>query len=259
MAYTALLAAEKDVGEIMREALFPPDVDFLGIGVSPSFYAALIVTGVLLLFALIVRIFVIPRFKKVPGKFQLLLETLVGFFDKLAKSNSPYHNTFLGSYIFTAGLFIFFGTLIELFGFRSVMGDLNACVVMGFMSYGVILAGGLIHNKAHGFFGALKDFSLPISMSFRLFGAIIGGVLVTELIYVAFSFMAKTVVLPVFVAVMFTLMHAVVQTYILTLLTSMFFGEATHLYVKKKKEKSKKHIKREKIEPVAANDASGEI
>ena len=81
--------------------------------------------------------------KKVPGKFQLLLETLVGFFDKLAKSNSPYHNTFLGSYIFTAGLFIFFGTLIELFGFRSVMGDLNACVVMGFMSYGVILAGGL--------------------------------------------------------------------------------------------------------------------
>lgn len=224
----------------MREALFPEDVNFLGIGVSPSFYTALFVTGVLLLFAVIVRIFVIPRFKKVPGKFQLLLETLVGFFEKLAKGNSPFHNAFLGAYIFSAGLFVFFGTFAELFGLRAVMGDLNACAVMGFMSYGVILVGGLVHNGRRGFFGALKDFSLPISMTFRLFGAIIGGVLVTELIYVAFSVMSKTVVLPVFVAVMFTLMHAVVQTYILTLLTSMFFGEASHPLAKKTKKKKQR-------------------
>lgn len=241
-----IISANKNVGDIMREALFPENVDFLGIGVSPSFYSALIVTGVLLLFAAIVRIFVIPRFKKVPGKFQLMLETLVGFFDNLAKGNSPYHNGYLGAYIFSAGLFVFFGTLIELLGFRAVMGDLNACVVLGFMSYGIIMSGGIRYNKARGAMGVLKDFSLPISMSFRLFGAIIGGVLVTELIYVAFDVMSKTVVLPIFVAVMFTLMHAVVQTYILTLLTSMFFGEAAEPLEKKQK-KAKRVKKSAKI------------
>ena len=87
---------------------------------------------------------------------------------------------------------------------------------------------------------------MPISMSFRLFGAIIGGVLVTELIYVAFDVMSKTVVLPIFVAVMFTLMHAVVQTYILTLLTSMFFGEAAEPLEKKQK-KAKRVKKSAKI------------
>lgn len=245
------LSANKNIGEIMREALFPEDVNFLGIGVSPSFFSALIVTGVLLLFAVIVRIFVIPGFKKVPGRFQLLLETLVGFFDDLAKGNSPYHNGYLGAYIFSAGLFVFFGTLIELLGFRAVMGDLNACVVMGFMSYGVILSGGIRYNKMRGAMGVLKDFSLPISMSFRLFGAIIGGVLVTELIYVAFDVMSKTVVLPIFVAVMFTIMHAVVQTYILTLLTSMFFGEAAEPHGKKKKKA--KRVKK------AASVALGEV
>ena len=164
------LISGRNVGEIMSEALFPEDVDFFGIGVSPSFYSALIVTAVLLLFALAVRIFAIPRFKKVPGKFQLLIETLVKFFDNLAKGNSPDHNGFLGTYIFSAGLLVFFGTIIEMFGFRAVMGDLNACVVMGVMSYGVIVSGGFIHNKMKGGLGTLKDFSLPISMSFRLFG-----------------------------------------------------------------------------------------
>lgn len=236
-----LLSAE--ISEIMREGLFPEDVSFFGIGVSPSFYTAIIVTGVLLLFAAIVRIFVIPKFKKVPGKFQLVLETLVGFFDKLAKGNSPYHNGFLGAYIFTAGVFIFCGTLAEMFGFRAVMGDLNACVVMGVMSYGVILGGGFVVNRWKGFFGALKDFSLPISMSFRLFGAIIGGVLINELIYVGFDFLSKTVVLPIFVSIMFTMMHAVVQTYVLTLLTSMFFGEATEPHEKKEKKKKTKAAK----------------
>ena len=236
-----LLAAEKkSVGEIMHEALFPEKISFLGIKVSPSFITALIVVAVLLLFAAIVRIFVIPRFKKVPGKFQLLLETLVGFFDNIAKTNSPHHNSFLGAYIFTAGLFIFCGTFIEMLGFRAVMGDLNACFVMGIMSYGVILIGGIVHNKAGGL-GALKDFSLPISMSFRLFGAIIGGVLVNELIYVAFSVMSKTIVLPIFVDVMFTMLHAIVQAYILPLLTAMFYGEAVEKKEKKPKKKKGKN------------------
>ena len=42
--------------------------------VNPALISAMVVSGILLVFAVIVRIFVIPRFKMVPGKFQMLLE-----------------------------------------------------------------------------------------------------------------------------------------------------------------------------------------
>lgn len=229
-----------DLSETMSKALFPNDVDFFGLKVSPSFISALIVSAFLIVAAIIIRVFVIPRFKKVPGKFQILLESLVGYFDNLAKSNSPAHNSFVGMYVFVAGVYIFFGTIIELFGFRAVLGDLNSCFVLGICSYLVILIGGLVHNKARGF-AALKDFSLPFSMSFRLFGAIISGVLVTELIYEGFAVISYTVVVPVFVSVLFTLLHAVIQAYVLTMLTAMFFGENTEPHLKdNKKRKLKK-------------------
>ena len=73
-------------------------------------------------------------------------------------------------------------------------------------------------------FKALKDFSLPISMSFRLFGALLSGALVTELVY---YYTALSFVLPVFVGVVFTLLHALIQTYVLTMLTTIFYGEST--------------------------------
>ena len=57
--------------------------------VNPALISAMVVSGILLVFAVIVRVFVIPRFKMVPGKFQMLLEQAVDLFDGMAKSNSP--------------------------------------------------------------------------------------------------------------------------------------------------------------------------
>ena len=77
------------------------------------------------------------------------------------------------------------------------------------------------------------EFSLPISMSFRLFGALLSGLLVTELVYYSLSL---SFVLPVFVGVMFTLLHALIQTYVLTTLVSIFYGEVTEPHNKKVKQ-----------------------
>lgn len=98
------------------------------------------------------------------------------------------------------------------------------------MSYLVILSGGIAANKLRGAANTLKDFSLPISMSFRLFGALLSGLLVTELVYYSLSL---SFVLPVFVGVMFTLLHALIQTYVLTTLVSIFYGEVTEPHNKK--------------------------
>jgi F-type H+-transporting ATPase subunit a len=98
----------------------------------------------------------------------------------------------------------------------------------------VILSGGVASNGLGGVGKTLKEFSLPISMSFRLFGALLSGLLVTELVY---YYVALSFVLPVVVGVLFTLLHALIQTYVLTMLTALYYGEVSEPSHKKEKKK----------------------
>ncbi|MBE7017788.1 MAG: hypothetical protein E7420_06490 [Ruminococcaceae bacterium] len=242
-----------DIQLLMRDAVLHEEgkISLFGLTeVNPALISAFTVTAVLLVFAAAMRIFVIPRFKLIPGKLQMLLETAVGLFDGMAKSNSPHRNGFLGAYIFAAGAYIFIGTLFELFGFQAVtvaghsialpapLSDINAAIAMGCLSYCIILSGGIAGNGLKGVGLTLKDFSLPISMSFRLFGALLSGLLVTELVY---HYLALCFVLPVIVGVLFTLLHALIQAYVLTMLTALFYGEVSERHEPKtKKSKAKK-------------------
>lgn len=240
-----------EISETMQDAVLHENdkIDFFGLNVNPGFISALIVSLSIIAFGVVVRIFVIPRFKLKPGKFQIFLESIVSFFDGIAKQNSPHRNGFLGAYVFAAGVYIFVSTLFELIGIQWVsvagesvtlgapLSDINAAIALGFLSYFVILSGGIASNGLRGIGRTLKDFSLPISMSFRLFGALLSGLLVTELVY---HYIALSFVLPVLVAVLFTLLHALIQTYVLIMLTSLFYGEVSELHVKKAKNKNKK-------------------
>ena len=238
---------EESIKEVMRDAVLHENdkIDLFGIAlVNPAVVSGFVVTGVLLLAAALLRIFAIPRFQYVAGKLQLALEQAVGLFRSLAESNSPHRNKFLGAYIFGAGVYIFVGTVFELFGLQATtvngasialpapLSDINAAVSLGCLSYLVILSGGIAQNKIRGVGSTLKEFSLPISMSFRLFGALLSGLLVTELVY---YYVTLSFVLPVVVAVLFTLLHALIQTYVLTMLTALFYGEVAHPHEKKKK------------------------
>ena len=227
------------IGEMMKDAVLHEvnKVSLFGLmDVNPGLISAFTVSAILIVFALIVRIFVIPRFSIIPGKLQLLLETAVGYFDDLAKANSPHRNKFLSAYLFTAGAYIFIGTIFELFGIQAVttrgtsislpapLADINGALMLGCLSYLVILSGGIAENKLRGVGKTLKEFSLPISMSFRLFGALLSGALVTELVY---HYIALSYGLPIVVGVLFTLLHALIQAYVLTMLTALFYGEVS--------------------------------
>ena len=239
---------QETIKEVMRDAVLHETgrINFFNIKtVNPGFISAVTVTAAVLAAAVIIRIFVIPKFRYVPGKFQMLLEELVSLFDGLAKSNSPHRNGFLGAYIFGAGIYIFVGTLFELFGFQGVttegisialpapLSDINGAIALGCLSYVVILSGGIVGNGMRGVGSTLKDFSLPISMSFRLFGALLSGLLVTELVY---YYIQLSFILPVVVGVLFTILHALIQTYVLTMLTALFYGEVSEPHQKKKAE-----------------------
>ena len=245
---------EASIKEVMRDGVLHDlyRVKVFGLRVDPGLISAWVVTGLLLLAAALIRIFCIPRFKTVPGRLQSLLEALVEFFSGMARSNSPHRPGFVGAYIFGAGVYILFSTLFELLGLRVMtdsgvtvslpapIADINGAIAMGVTSFLVILAAGFVLNGARGGLGVLKDFSLPISMSFRLFGALLSGLLVTELVY---YYAVVSFVLPVVVGVLFTLMHALIQTYVLTTLVSFFYGEAAEPRpprAKKEKKRSKK-------------------
>lgn len=155
----------------------------------------------------------------------------------------------MGTYIFGVGSFIFVGTLFELLGAQAVtthghavtlpapLSDVNAAIALGTLSYLVIVSGGIAGNGVKGIGKALKEFSLPISMSFRLFGALLSGLLVTELVY---YYISLSFVLPVVVGVLFTLLHALIQTYVLTMLTALYYGEVSEPDHKEKRAKARK-------------------
>ncbi len=234
---------DESIKQVMKDGVLHTEnrIALFGRTVNPSLISAYVVTAVLLLGALLIRIFAIPKFKYVPGKFQIVIEKVVEFFRDMAKTNSPHKTGFVGAYIFGAGLYIFFGTLFELLGIQAVtthgtpvalpapLADINAAIAMGVMSYAVILGAGFAVNGVKGGLKTLKDFTLPVSMSFRLFGALLSGLLVTELVY---YYVALSFVLPVLVGILFTILHALIQTYVLTTLVSTFYGEAVEPHTK---------------------------
>ncbi len=240
----------ESIKEMMKDAVLHEHnkVSFFGLAVNPAIISAYTVTALLLIAAAIIRIFAIPKFKTVPSKFQTILETAVGFFNDLVKQNSPHKPKFVGAYIFSAGAYIFFSTIFELFGIQvtatnglnlalpAPLADINGAIALGVTSFTVILGAGIITNGFKGALRVLKDFSLPISMSFRLFGALLSGLLVTELVY---YYLSLSFVLPIIVGVLFTLLHALIQAYVLITLVSIFYGEAVEpIKIKEKKVKS---------------------
>ncbi len=243
----------ESIKAVMRDGVLHDEnrIAVFGLRVNPGLISAWVMTGVLLIAAALLRIFAIPRFTEVPGRLQTVVEALVEFFSGMARGSSPHRPGFVGAYIFSAGVYIFFSTLFELFGIqvltdagRSIalpapIADINGALAMGIGSYLVILVAGFVTNGVRGGLGVLKDFSLPISMSFRLFGALLSGLLVTELVY---YYSVTSFVLPVAVGVLFTLLHAVIQTYVLATLVSFFYGEA----VEPKPPKAKKEKKQKK-------------
>ena len=80
-------------------------------------------------------------------------------------------------------------------------------------------------------------------MSFRLFGSMIGGLMMTELVY---SVLFLSIGLPVLVGVVFTIFHAVIQSYVYILLLTMFYGEAAEPRMLNGEKANKKEKKNKK-------------
>jgi len=240
-----LLAEKLSIGETLKRAMFPEEVEFLGMSMDPTLVTAILITAALLVFAVLIRLLVIPKFSTVPSKLQLILESLVNAFDNIARDTASEEAGIVGPYIFTAAIYICIGTLAELVGLRPIMSSINTCIAVSISTYIMILILGIKHKGVlGGITGTIKNITLPISMSFRLFGSILSGFLIMEL---AYYFIWLSFVVPAALSLMFTLFHALIQSYIFAMLTAMFTGEALEKPEKENKKKKTPDLKGQSI------------
>jgi F-type H+-transporting ATPase subunit a len=233
----------------------PHKVTLFGLEISETIVATWIVMLIIILFALVVRIFLLRKFKTVPKGLQNILEMIVGFFEKFAKSTLGKSGELFASYIFTVAIMIFCTSLVELFGVRAPATDINFTAALAGMSFILINAFGIWKTGVIGrlrWFVKPKAFMLPInivthavipvSLAFRLFGNMFAGLVVMNLLY---SEVYLQFGLPGIVSIYFNLFHVGIQTYIFLILTLSFMEETTAygaVKIFKRKNKKKQQI-----------------
>lgn len=190
-----------------------------------------IVTSALIVFAAAVRIFCIPKWNgdhRHTSVLRMFLEWAVGMFDVNSEDLTEKYSGTVGAVYFGSSAFIMFGILIELFGLRSPLSDMNCNIVLGLITFFAVLIIGFMHKRAKrlthyaAVIPLVTDCVVPFSMALRLFGSVFSGFLIMDIVYMT----PMRNLLPVFLAPIFTLFHALMQAYIFMFLSMNFINEA---------------------------------
>ena len=241
----------------MEIEVFPKDVilELLGqkIAVKETYLGSLMLMALMILLAVVFRLFIFPRFKLDPRKIkttQMLSEFVFNTLENFTKGAVGHLGKRLSPYILAVGAYLVGCGILELFGVRSPLSDLSATLAFGLSTFVLINYYGL---RQKGFIGRLKhytkpmpivapfkvisDLSVPISLSCRLFGNMLVGYIVMELLYLVLQAWAQAaymyVIPPVIAAVVpgilslyFVLFHVAIQFYVFATLSLTFINEA---------------------------------
>lgn len=208
-------------------------IPLLNIEVGKSMLVAWGAMVFLILGAAALRTFVIPKFKAVPNRFQMILEMMVDGVRKYTHTNLHKGAEGLAPYVLTVALYIILMGLSELFGIRAPLADLSMTAGLALISFFLIFAYAVRYRGVWGTiksFGHPKPFMAPItiltelvkplSLACRLFGNMLGGLIVMELLYAVCA-----PVIPAFFSIYFDLFHMLMQSYIFLTLTMAFIQE----------------------------------
>ncbi len=227
---SVLTTLDEDMG-----VSIPPEKITIGpITVTNTMVSAFVTMVLLVLFAVAVRVFFIPRWRRddkhISG-FRLFIESMVSMFDSSAHEQNGEYGGFVGPVYFALAGFIALGTLMELTGMRPPTSDLNAALALGLISFILIFYFGFHKKKARRLLhycnpiNIISDAVVPFSLALRMFGSVFSGYIIMHLIYSLPMF--ARVALPAVGSVIFTLFHALIQSYIFMFLSMSFIGEAT--------------------------------
>ena len=218
-------------------ALVPARREIAGISVSTSVITTWIIMGVVLVLAVLLRLFVISKMTNVPGGIQSILEIAVDGIDTYKKEKVHGIGENLSSYLFTVAVLLIGSASVELFGVRAPTADITMTMALALITFVLINYYGL---KKKGMSGRIKsladptpivfplrvisDIAIPLSMACRLFGNMLGGMIVMELLYNALA--GGAVGIPSVIGLYFNVFHPLIQAFIFITLTLTFINEA---------------------------------
>ena len=221
-------------------SVIPPRANFMIFGYQPS---ETVVVGwgimaVLIVIAVILRIFFLPKFSDTPGKLQNALEAIVEAVENYSSERTTDLGRFMYGYIFATGAALLGNAVAELMGFRSPSSDLMFTIALSIFAflmanwYGIrkLSLRGRIKSLAYPSplllpIRIITDLANPLSMACRLFGNTISGMIVMNLIYSALGNFATGI--PSIVGLYFNVFAALIQMIIFITLTLANLNDAT--------------------------------
>ncbi len=227
--------------DIAPKELWHIDIPYLGgMSITNTLFTAFLASGILILAAIIIRVFFLKKFRDQPRGLQNILELMVD-----GMSSFTYHRIgekagrAIAPYMFTLACLIGCNGLLELFSMgvlRTAPSDLNQTVAFALITFVLIR---VVAYRQVGVIGRIKhylspqplvapiklftDLAVPISLSCRMYGNLLGGWVVMELLYSAWFLRFG---IPVVGAAFFSLFHTGIQAYVFIMLSLAFMEEA---------------------------------
>jgi F-type H+-transporting ATPase subunit a len=177
------------------------------------------------------------RLEVYPGRFQNVMEAIIGGFDSLIADTMGHHGRKFFPLIATLGLFILTANLLGIIpGFESPTANINTNAAMAIV---VFFSTHVVGVMTHGFkyfkqfmgpvwwltplmmpIEIIGHIARPLSLTVRLFGNIMGEDLVLGVVLFLVPFLVP---LPVFALMIFT---SIIQTMVFMLLAMMYISGA---------------------------------
>ncbi len=209
----------------------------LGYDVSETVLVSWIVMAIILIAALILRIFFIPRFTDEPRGVQAALEAAVGWIEDFAGAKMKRRSEFLNVLLFTLATYLIGFAIADLAGLPSPSADPTFTLTLAAMIFVVINVYYVIYHKrkfknpmlegASVFvkliYKVVTGISTPVSMGCRLFGNMISGSIVMALIYNVLG--SAAVGIPDIIALYFGVFSSLIQMYIFITLTLTYVSD----------------------------------
>ena len=234
-----LFIHSESITDILGEfSIIADRTEIFGISFATTSVTMWVITGIVLVLALIFRFLVLPKFSEdKPSPLQHGIETLVDFFDNFTHEKVEGKTGALSSYLISLAILMFGCAMAELFSLKAPTADIMVTFSMGLMTFFFINYYGIKNKKLSGRFKTLtspspillpikivSDVAIPVSLACRLFGNMLGGMIVMDLLKGAAG--SYSLGLAPIAGLYFNLFHPVIQIYIFVTLSLTFINEA---------------------------------
>ena len=193
-----------------------------------------VVSWILIVAITLIAIWLTHSMKKVPGRKQMVAETLVGFINNFCKQQLGEHWRTFAPYLGSIGIYLAFANLSEFVGLTPPTKDFNVTAGLALMSVVTIYGGSFCIKGIKGGFKKFAEPSpiiaplnvleigiRPLSLCMRLFGNVFASFVIMELIKIV-----APAIVPIPFSLYFDAFDGLIQAVVFVFLTTLFLGEA---------------------------------